>query len=215
MELVQSYERLRKMTGDIIGTISKLVEMRDPYTAGHQRHVSQLAHAIAGELGLPAEQTEGIRIAGLIHDTGKLSVPVEVLNKLGRLNPVEFSIISIHPTAGYEMLRGIDFPWPIAEVAYEHQERIDGSGYPRGLKGDRIIFEARIVSVADVVEAMTFSRPYRPRIGLDKALEQIQRGRGLLCNPVPVDACLKLFSEDTRLFPSKGKRFRFRKHPCS
>lgn len=194
--LVRSYERVNTIALGVIAMISRMVEVRDQYTAGHQRHVAQLAHAIGAEMGLPAWQTEGIRIAGLVHDIGKLSVPIEILNKMGRLTPVEVSIIRIHPATGYDILKDIEFPWPIAEVAHQHQERIDGSGYPQGLRGEEIKLEARIVSVADVVEAMTFHRPYREPIGRDKALEQIRHGSGVLYDPPAAEACLKLFAED-------------------
>jgi PAS domain S-box-containing protein/putative nucleotidyltransferase with HDIG domain len=204
--LQQSYVKLESMTMSIINAISKVVEMRDPYTAGHQRHVSQLAHAIAREMEVSEERAEWIRIAGLIHDIGKLNVPAEILSKPGKLTPLEFEIIKIHPSAGYEIVKLIDFPQQVAEVAHQHQERLDGSGYPRGLKGEEICIEARIVSVADVIEAMAFPRPYREVIGLEKALRDIARGKGILYYAPAVDSCLRLFREHRFIFDAPVKK---------
>jgi putative nucleotidyltransferase with HDIG domain len=170
--------------------------MKDPYTAGHQRGVAQLACAIAKEMGLPEEQIEGIRMAGLIHDIGKITIPAEILSRLGPLNDLEYGIIKTHSQAGYNILNGtIEFPWPVAQIVLQHHERMDGSGYPQGLSGEEILLEARILAVADVVEAMASNRPYRSARGIDKALKEISRNKGILYDPEVVDACLKLFTE--------------------
>jgi putative nucleotidyltransferase with HDIG domain len=198
--LKESYARVLKSFDDTVTAITRIVETRDPYTAGHQRHVSQLGFAMARELGLPEKQAEGIRIAGLLHDVGKIYVPTEILSKPGRLSKIEFDIIKIHPQAGYDILHAIEFPWPVAEVAYQHQERLDGTGYPLGLKADDILLETKIISVADTVEAMTFSRPYRPVIGLDKALAQIEKGKDILYDSRAVDVCLELFQRQKFTF---------------
>jgi HD-GYP domain-containing protein (c-di-GMP phosphodiesterase class II) len=176
-------------------------ELRQSYTAGHQLRVTQLACAIAKEMGLPEEQIEGIHMAGLVHDIGKINVPAEILSKPGTLNDLEFGLIKTHSQVGHNILDGtIEFPWPIAQIVLQHHERMDGSGYPVGLSGDEIILEARILGVADVVEAMASHRPYRPARGIDQALVEISQNRGILYDPEVVDACLKLFNE---------KRFKF------
>jgi putative nucleotidyltransferase with HDIG domain len=171
------------------------VETKDAYTAGHQRRVANLARAIAAEMGLSPEQIDGIRMAAVIHDLGKISVPAEILSKPIGLNDLEYGLIKIHPQVGYDILKEIEFPWPVAQIVLQHHERMDGSGYPQGLLGEEIILEARILAVADVVEAMASHRPYRPPHGVDKALEEISRNRGILYDPEVVDACLKLFNE--------------------
>jgi HD-GYP domain-containing protein (c-di-GMP phosphodiesterase class II) len=200
-ELRQSYVKLRRALEGTIHALISAVEMRDPYTAGHQQRVTQLACAIANEMGLPEEQIEGIHMAGLVHDIGKINVPAEILSKPGRLNDLEFGLIKTHSQVGHNILNGtIEFPWPIAQIVLQHHERMDGSGYPVGLSGEEIILEARILAVADVVEAMASHRPYRPARGIDQALEEISQNRGILYDPEVVDACLKLFSE---------KRFKF------
>lgn len=178
-----------------LGALSLIVEKRDPYTAGHQKRVSLLAEALAAELGLPPEQAEGLRVAALLHDLGKTAVPIEILVKPGRITPEEFAIIKTHPTAGDEIIRTIDFPWPVAEIVLQHHERLNGSGYPRGLAGDDLLVEARLLMVADVVEAMNSHRPYRPALGIDRALDEIFRNRGTLYDPTVVDACLRLFHQ--------------------
>ncbi len=187
--------RLRKVTGSVIQVIVSAVESRDPYTAGHQRRVGDLARAIAGEMGLSAGMTEGIRVAGVIHDLGKIGIPAEILSKPHRLGDTEFAIIKEHPKIGYEILKDVDFDWPVAKMVYQHHERMDGSGYPEGLKGEEILIEARILAVADVVEAMSSHRPYRPTVGLDQALVEIESGRGTLYDPDVADACMRLFKE--------------------
>ena len=169
--------------------------MRDPYTAGHQRRVTQLAHAIANEMGLPEERIEGIRMAGLIHDLGKINVPAEILSKPGTLTELEYGLIQMHPQIGHDVLKTIDFPWPVAQTVLQHHERMNGSGYPQGLSGEDVLLEARILGVADVVEAMASHRPYRPPRGIDKALQEISQNRGILYDPEVVDICLKLFIE--------------------
>jgi len=194
-ELQHTLAKLREALGGIIRTVALTVETRDPYTAGHQRRVSNLARAIANEMGLSEEQTDGIRMAGLIHDLGKIAIPTEILITPSRLNDLQWGMIQTHPQVGYDILKTIDFPWPLAEIVLQHHERMDGSGYPQGLSGEGIMLEARVLAVADVVEAMASHRPYRPPHGLDKALEEISQNRGILYDPEVVDACLKLFTE--------------------
>jgi putative nucleotidyltransferase with HDIG domain len=178
-----------------INTIAKIVETRDPYTAGHQQNVSKLATSIAQEMKLPQDKIEGIRIASLVHDIGKISLPAEILSKPSKLTEIEYSLIKDHPQIGYDILKPIEFPWPVAQIILQHHERMDGSGYPRGLKTDEILLEARIMGVADVVEAMSSHRPYRPALGIDKALEEIFKNKSILYDPEVVDICLKLFRE--------------------
>jgi len=194
-KLRQSIERLQKTLKGTIYALASTVEMRDPYTAGHQRRVTQLACAIAEEMGLPEEQINGLRLAATIHDIGKIHIPLEILSKPGRLAKIEFEMIKIHPQVGYNILKGIEFPWPVAEIVLQHHEHLDGSGYPVGLSGEKIILEARILGVADAVEAMSSHRPYRPTLGIDKALEEILKKRGILYDPRVVNACFKLFTE--------------------
>ena len=172
-----------------------LSEMRDPYTAGHERRVAEIAVAIGTELGFDARRLEGLRVAGYLHDVGKITIPSEILAKPGKLTPIEFELIRGHAQASYDVLKEVEFPWPVAEVALQHHERIDGSGYPQGLKGEAILLEARIMAVADVVEAMSSHRPYRPGLGIDKALAEIGRGRGTSYDADVADACLRLFGE--------------------
>ncbi len=194
-ELRASEKKVRASLLDSIAAVAATVEMRDPYTAGHQRRVAGIAAAIARELQLPEEQIEGLYLAGVVHDVGKIRVPAEILCKPGRLIGLEFALIQDHVQSGYEILKGIDFPWPIAEVVLQHHERLDGSGYPRGLKGDEILIEAQILAVADVVEAMMAHRPYRAGLGIDAALEEISSKRGTFFRPKAVDTCIKLFRE--------------------
>jgi PAS domain S-box-containing protein/putative nucleotidyltransferase with HDIG domain len=192
--LNESREKLRKALGATIQAIALMVETRDPYTAGHQRRVSDLARSIARTMRVTSDQVDGIRMAGLIHDIGKISVPAEILSKPVRLTAIETGLISIHPQAGFEVLKDIDFPWPIAEIIHQHHERMDGSGYPRGLAGDGVCLEARVLAVADVVEAMASHRPYRPGLGLESAIEEITANRGRLYDERVVDACLNVFN---------------------
>ncbi len=178
-----------------VGALASVAEKRDPYTAGHQERVSRLACAIAEQMGLPEAQIEGIRVAGTLHDIGKMYVPAEILNKPGALADVEMALVRVHSEAGYDIVKGIEFPWPVAQAILQHHERLDGSGYPAGLAGEDIILEARILGVADVVEAMSSPRPFRRALSMDETLEEISRNRGVLYDPRVVDACLKLFTE--------------------
>ena len=187
---------LRKTTDTIIEVICKMVEIKDPYIGSHQRRVADLARAIALEMEFPRERVDGIRIAALIHDIGKISIPTEILSKPGRLNVAEFELIKNHSGYAYHMLKTIDFPWPVAEIVYQHHERLDGSGYPRALTDKNILLEAKILGVADVVEAMASHRPYRPALGIDVALEELRRNTGILYDPDVVNACIRLFQKD-------------------
>jgi len=181
-----------KLTLGTIAAIAATIEARDPYTAGHQRRVAAIADAIANELGLDDNQREGIRLAAAIHDIGKIGVPAEILTRPGELRPEERALLRIHPLTGYEIIAGIEFPWPIADMVLQHHERLDGSGYPNGLHNDEIILGARILAVADTVEAMTNHRPYRAALGFDAALAEMQSGRGIRYDADVVDACLGL-----------------------
>ena len=193
--LQQSYDQLRETLIATVNTLASTIEMRDPHTAGHQRRVTILACAIAEEMGLPDEQFDGLRMAGLIHDLGKINVPAEILSKPGRINEIEFNIIRYHPQIAHDILKTIELPWPVAKIVLHHHERLDGSGYPQGLKGDEIMLEAKILAVADVVEAMASHRPYRPALGIKLALEEITKNRGTLYDPTVVDVCRKLFTK--------------------
>ena len=193
--LNRTLENLQKTMKGTIQAMASTVETRDPYTAGHQRRVASLARSIAKEMGLSKEKVEGVYMCGVIHDLGKISVPAEILAKPGRITETEFNLIKTHPKVGYEILKGIEFPWPIAEMVYQHHERMDGSGYPDSVSGDQIIEEARIIAVADVVEAMASHRPYRPALGIKVALEEIEKKKGTFFDRRAVDACLTLFNE--------------------
>ena len=199
-ELRHSLDKLRKITGATIQAIAQTVEVRDPYTAGHQKRVADLARAIATQMGLSSDRVDGIRMAGVIHDIGKISVPSEILSKPGLLTPLEFSLIKTHSQIGYNILKEIEFPWDIATMVLQHHEKLDGSGYPQGVMADHILLEARILTVADVVEAMASHRPYRPSLGLDKALEEIKGKKGRCYDPDVVDACIRLFTENKFIF---------------
>lgn len=191
--------KYKNLLYQVVNAFSSAVEIKEPYTAGHQKRVAELSVAIARELGIDQERIEGIKVAALLHDIGKgLGVPLEVLNKPGKLNPIEFAFVKAHPELGYKILKEVEFPWPVAEAILQHHERLDGSGYPRGLKGDEIILEARIITVADVVEAITSHRPYRASLGLESALEEIDKNKGILYDPVVVEACLKVFQKGFR-----------------
>ncbi len=200
--LQKSMERLRKAVGSTIDVIIMAVETRDPYTAGHQQRVADLARAIATEMALPAEQIDGIRMAATIHDLGKISIPAEILSMPRRLTSIEWELVKNHAQAGYEILKDVDFDWPVADIVLQHHERLDGSGYPQGLKGSSICLEARIVAVADVVEAIATHRPYRPAFSIEDAFEEIGRNRGLLYDPAVVDVCISLFVNKGYRFPS-------------
>lgn len=194
-EAKRSFVKLQKALDQTVNALTSAVEMRDPYTSGHQRRVTQVACAIAEQMGFSADQIDGLRKSGLLHDIGKISVPSELLSKPGKLTAAEFSLIKDHPQTGYEILKGIEFSWPIAQIVLQHHERINGSGYPLGLSNEKILLEAKILCVSDVVEAMSSHRPYRPALGIDTALEEISRNKGILYEPDVADACLMLFKE--------------------
>jgi PAS domain S-box-containing protein len=194
-QLQDTLESLRKAVGTTIQVLTSTVETRDPYTAGHQTRSADLARAIGTEIGLPQEKIDAIRMAGSIHDIGKLSIPAEILSKPTKLSEIEFSLIKEHSRKGFEMLKNVESPWPLAEIVYQHHERMDGSGYPRNLKGEEILIEARILAVSDVVEAMASHRPYRPGLGIDAALNEIEKNRGIFYDDAVADACLRLFRE--------------------
>ncbi len=193
--LHQTLGRLRKAVITTIQVLVSAVESRDPYTSGHQVRVAHLARAIATEMGLLQDKIDSIRMAGSIHDIGKLSVPAEILSKPTKLTDIELSLIKEHSRVGYEMLKDVESPWPLAEIIYQHHECMNGSGYPRNLKGDDILMEARIMAVADIVEAMASHRPYRPALGIEAALEEIEKNKGILYDDTVANACLKLFRE--------------------
>jgi HD-GYP domain-containing protein (c-di-GMP phosphodiesterase class II) len=195
VERQENIERLRKSLGATINAMAATGETRDPYTAGHQRRVADLARAIATEMNLTGDQIDGIRMASMIHDVGKISIPSEILTKPTQLTDLEFNLIKTHSQSGYNILKDIDFPWPIARIVLEHHERINGSGYPNGLKGEQILLESRILAIADVVEAISSHRPYRPAHGIEVALDEITKNKGSLYDPALVDACLRLFRE--------------------
>ncbi len=194
-QVEHNLEKFHQTVRDIVTAMARIIEMRDPYTAGHQERVARLAVAIAAEMGMSEDQVEGIEIAAKIHDIGKVYVPMEILSKPGALTDIERQIIQTHARGSYDMLQPVEFPWPIAEVSLQHHERLDGSGYPRGLKGDDICMDARILMVADVVEAMTYPRPYRPGLGIEAALQEISEKAGILYDSEVTEACLLLFHE--------------------
>jgi len=194
-KLQQTLDSLKKAVGTTIQVLVSALESRDPYTAGHQSRSANLACAIAAEMGLDQHTIEGLRMAGIIHDIGKLSIPAEILSKPTRLTKLEFSLVKVHPESGYDMLKDVESPWPLAEIVHQHHERINGTGYPRNLKNGEILLEARIMAVADVVEAMASHRPYRASLGVESALEEIEQNRGILYDEAVVDACLRLFRE--------------------
>jgi putative nucleotidyltransferase with HDIG domain len=202
-KLRETEERLRKTLEDTVKALSSAVELRDPYTAGHQRRVSDLSCAIAAEIGLSSELIDGIRLAGLIHDVGKIRIPEEILSWPNKLTELDFSLIKDHPQAGYEIIKKIHFPYPVARIVLQHHERIDGSGYPAGLSQDQILIEAKILAVADVVEAIASHRPYRAALGITHALNEISKNSGFLFDSSVVEACLKLFKEKGFQFNSQ------------
>ncbi len=193
-------DRLKKIINGTIYAMAMTIDIRDPFTAGHQRRVALLSRAIGRVLGLSRLELESISMGGVIHDLGKISVPVEILSKPSKLTEPEYEIIKTHAQAGYDILKNIDFPWPLAEITLQHHERLDGSGYPSGLKGDEIILEARIIAVADTVEAMVSHRPYRPALGVDAALDFVLERKDVEFDPLVVDACLRVFREDNFKF---------------
>ncbi|MDO8927029.1 MAG: response regulator [Sideroxyarcus sp.] len=192
-------EKAEKLTVDAleqtIGVLSRAIEMRDPYTDGHQKRVALLATAIAEDMGLPTDTVTGIRLGSLVHDVGKIRVPSEVLSCPRKLSKNEMDFIRTHPDAGFEILKGTTFPWPVARMVIEHHERLDGSGYPNGLKDDDIAIEARIIAVADTVEAMTSFRPYRPALGIEAAVAEIREGRGIIYDSEVVDSCIRVLEK--------------------
>ena len=202
-ELLSANVKLNKLLNDTVTGLVSAIEYRDPYTAGHQRRVTQLAVAIAGEMKLSEDELDCVRIAAMIHDIGKINIPVEILSKPGNINQYELELMQNHPQAGYDILKEIDFPWPVAKAVHQHHERLDGSGYPNGLKGDNILLEARVIYVADVVEAMSSHRPYRPAMGIKKALEELEKNKGKLYDENIVKACIKLFKKDNFEFEKK------------
>jgi putative nucleotidyltransferase with HDIG domain len=193
---LRRFREVEKAMDGIIHAISLVVETRDPYTAGHQRRVAELAQAIAEEMSLSEWQSLGIHVAGLLHDVGKIAVPSEILSKPGKINEYEFNIIKNHCRVGWEILQRIYFPWPVTKAVLQHHERLNGSGYPEGLSGRDILLEARILGVADVVEAMSSHRPYRPALGLSAALKEISQGSGVLYDAAVVAACLRLLKSE-------------------
>ena len=194
-ELQQSHEALQRALNGTINAMSQLTGTKDPYSKERQKRVSQLSTAIARELGLPEHQTEGIRIAGLFFDIGKIGIPTEILFKPDKMSECDYNIFKTYPQVGYDRIKDIESPWPIAQIVLQHQERLNGSGYPAGLKGEEIMLEARILAVAETVEYVVCPRPHRPALGVDKALEEISQGRGVLYDDRVVDACIKLFKE--------------------
>jgi PAS domain S-box-containing protein len=194
-QVEESASQLRQMMEGTVKAISSALEFRDPYTHGHEKRVAELSVAIATEMGLPASQVEGIRITAYMHDLGKIAIPAEILFKPGKLTDHEFSIVKTHPQFGYDILKEIHFAWPVALATLQHHERLNGSGYPQGLKADAILLEARILGVADVVETMASHRSYRPALGLDAALKEISANKGILFDADVVDACVRVFKE--------------------
>ncbi len=195
VEVKKNLNKLKQTLGAIIQVLEKTVEVRDPYTAGHQRRVADLARSISAEMGFSQDRIDGIRIAGIIHDIGKIYVPAEILSKPRRLTTYEFNLVKTHSQVGYDILKTIDFPWPVARIVLQHHERLNGSGYPNKLMHDNILIEARILGVSDVVEAMASHRPYRPALGLDAALKEVSDHKGSLYDPEVVEICTRLFRE--------------------
>lgn len=194
-ELRQRVEGLQRTLEGMINVVAAMIEKRDTYKVGHHQRVTQLACAIATEMGLNKERIEGLRVTGILHDIGKIEVPLEILNKPSKLNAIEAAMVQIHPQVGYDLLRSVEFPWPVASILLQHHERMDGSGYPNGLVGKNILLEARILGIADVVEAMTSRRPHRPALGISNALGELVQNKGILYDPEAVEACVKLFTE--------------------
>jgi len=187
--------KIHQILDGTIYTLAYITEVHDPYTAGHQRRVGELGAAIAGEMSFDQERVRGVLFSGLLHDVGKIAVPASILNKSGKLNEIEYGVVKLHTRSSHDILGKISFPWPVATVGLQHHERMDGTGYPHGISGDRILLESRIIAVADVVEAMAANRAYRPALGIEKALEEIRRHRGTLYDPDVVDICERLLVE--------------------
>jgi putative nucleotidyltransferase with HDIG domain len=194
-------DKLRQAMEGIVEAISVTVEMRDPYTAGHQKRVAELACAIARDMALSEDEIYGLRMASVIHDLGKITVPAEILSKPGQLSALEYELIKSHVQAGYDILKQIDFPWPLADIILQHHERMDGSGYPNGLNEEEILLSSRILAVSDVFETIASHRPYRPSLGLQRALDEIRENRGRLYDRRVADVCLALFEEERFQFP--------------
>jgi PAS domain S-box-containing protein len=201
--LNRSNDQLRKNMGAIIQALSNTIEKRDPYTAGHQRRVTKLCRAIATHMNFDWIRIQGMRMAAAIHDLGKINIPAAILNKPGPISDHELAIIQMHPYTAYDILKDIQFPWPLAETIYQHHERLDGSGYPRKLKGDEILLEARILAVADVVESIASFRPYRPELGLEAALTEIESNKGVLYDSSVVEICIALIKRHGFDFETK------------
>ena len=204
-EVERGLNKLHRALQGTVAALANTVETKDPYTAGHQMRVAQLAGAMAQELGWSPDQVRGIQVLGLLHDLGKIAVPAEILSKPGIISPAEFNLIKAHPQVGYDILKDIEFPWPVAQAVLQHHERLNGSGYPSGLTAGEIIPEARVLAVADVVEAMASYRPYRPALGIETALEEITNHKGTLYDPAVVDICVKLFTEKGFAFDEPGR----------
>jgi PAS domain S-box-containing protein/putative nucleotidyltransferase with HDIG domain len=204
-ELKESWGKLHEALEGTIQAMALTIEIRDPYTAGHQRRVSKLSCAIAQDLGMSELEIEGLRVAGDIHDIGKIYVPAEILSKPGQITAIEYGIIKTHPQVGYDILKTIKFPWPVAQIVLQHHERLDGSGYPLGLRSDQILKEARILTVADIVEAMSSHRPYRPAQGIDKALAEVVQNKGRFYDTDAVEACVRLFQENRFHFTEEAR----------
>ncbi len=202
-ELKASSERLQKLIEDTVNVLANVVELRDPYTAGHQHNVAQLGIAIAEEMKFPSDMIEDIRIGGIVHDIGKIKVSIRILNKSEMLTDKEWEQIKLHPKVGYNLLKDLDFPWQVAKMVLQHHERFDGSGYPNGLKNDDILMEARILAVADVVEAMVNDRPYRQSLGLEIAIEEIEDNKGILYDPNVVENAVRILKNGTFVFNQK------------
>jgi putative two-component system response regulator len=199
-ELKESVLRLKKMAEGTIQAMATTTELRDPYTAGHQRRVAMLSSAIGVHMGLKSDMVAAIIFSGTIHDVGKIVVPTAILNKMDKLSPDEYEILKTHPRAGYDIIKHIEFPWPIADIVLQHHERINGSGYPAGLSGETIHMASKIIAVADVVESMAFARPYRPALGLEKAFDEIEKNKNILYDAAAVEACIHLFRVKGFLF---------------
>jgi putative two-component system response regulator len=197
-ELRSSLEKIRMILGGTVLAMSRIVESRDPYTAGHEQQVARIACIISEKLLLPVDRVEAIRIAGQLHDIGKIAVPSEILTKPGRLSPLEMEMVKTHCRNAYDILKAIEFPYPVAKIILQHHERMDGSGYPQGLKGEDILLEARIIACADVIEAISSHRPYRPAMDIDTAMKEITDHRGILYDANVVDACLDIYRTQGR-----------------
>jgi putative two-component system response regulator len=202
-KLIKSYASVKKTLNDAINTMVKIVELRDPYTSGHQQKVAALTIAIAREMKLEDTRIDQLRTAAVIHDIGKIYIPSDILSKPGKLSAIEFSLIKTHAQSGYDIVKSMDLPGDVAQAVLQHHERLDGSGYPNRLKGDDTLLEAKILAVADVIEAMASHRPYRPALGIDKALLEIEQNREKLYDPDVVDICLRLFRDKSFSFEQR------------